>query len=441
MGETAIYLRVSIDDGPDRESNSITNQRQILQRYATENGFENLVEYVDDGVSGVTFNRRGFQMLFKDIEDDKINVILVKDLSRFGRNNTLVAYYVDILFKEYNVRLIAVNDNIDTDAEHDELILPIKSILNEMYVKEISKKIRATNKQRAESGEWLGKSAPFGYRRSATLKNRLEVDPEKAEIVREVFRMADDCFPMNKIADCCGLTYMTVYNILKNPAYTGNTLSRRCSTISLKVKKKVDESEWIKVSKTHEALVDEEIFNRIQERLNQNKKASKRDNGVEALYKGLLVCAECGVALITGKAGCYTCPKCAKVIRENMLTKRVLDQIKRTADVIVSAPTTLAELRKKESGLRVQTKNAIEQNALGTLTDEELSETLCKCKQMRTEVKEEIRKATAKLDSARRASMIDPSIKLTRESVARFIGQIVIHRTHQCEITFKETAI
>ena len=162
---------------------------------------------------------------------------------------------------------------------------------------------------------------------------------------------------------------------------------------------------------------------------------------MEALYKGLLVCAECSVAFVTGKAGNYTCPKCAKMIRENMLTKKVQDQIKHSAEVIVSVPTALSELRKKESEFHVKMKNAIEQNAFGTLTDEELSETLCICKQIRAEVEQEIREATVKLDTARRASSIDPSIKLTRESVARFIEQIVIHKTHQCEITFKEAAL
>jgi len=436
---TALYLRLSIDDGPDRESNSIGNQRDILTRYANEYGFTELEEYIDDGYSGVSFNRPGFQKLIKDIEGDRISTILVKDLSRFGRNSTLVAYYVDIIFTEYNVRLIAVNDNIDTAAEHDELILPIKSILNEMYVKEASKKSRATNKQRAERGEWLGSKPPYGYRRSTTRKNRLEVDPEKAATVREIFRMADESFDLRRIGRQIDLNITAIRSILGNPIYTGNTISRRYATISLKVKKKVDESEWIRITGTHEALVDEETFNRVQEWIKRKMKApSQEGEGVSSLYKGLLVCAACGVPLIPDKAGRYKCPRCAKTIHENTLTVRVLDHIKRAPEVITSIPSSLTELRREESDLRVKTKQAIERSAIGALTDDAMSNILDECKRRRAEIERKIEKAEVELVSARCVAGVSPYIELTRDTICKLIDRITVSGAYQCEIKFKE---
>ena len=221
MGNIAIYLRLSNDDDPNRESNSIVNQRDFLMRYAAEHGLDDVAEYVDDGYSGVLFTRPAFQQMINDIEVGRIDTVIVKDLSRFGRNNTLVSYYLDIVFPDYNTRLVAVDDNIDTHVNSDRLILNIKSTLNEMYVKETSKKIRSAHLQIAERGEYMAKP-PYGYIKQSM---RLVVDPATAPNVPLMFHMADNLNPISIIAKQFGMTYERARHILKNPAYLGNTTS------------------------------------------------------------------------------------------------------------------------------------------------------------------------------------------------------------------------
>jgi len=183
----AIYCRLSRDDGGDSESNSIGNQRDVLKRYALEHSFTIYDEYIDDGISGVTFERPSFKRMITDIEAGKIGVVLCKDLSRLGRNNAMVAYYTEIFLPDNNVRLIAVNDSIDTFRGENE-IMGFKSIINEYYARDISKKIRSTMRNMAVKGEFKASFAPYGYTKDPANKHRLIIDEETASNVRKCIK-------------------------------------------------------------------------------------------------------------------------------------------------------------------------------------------------------------------------------------------------------------
>ena len=167
----AVYCRLSRDDGTESESNSIQTQKQMLRRYASENGFSIYDEYVDDGYSGTTFERPEFKRMMHDIEQGRINVILTKDLSRLGRNNALIAHYTEIFFPENDVRYIAVNDGIDTFCGDNE-IMPFKSIVNEYYAKDISKKIRSSFVTKSQNGEFIGSKPPYGYQKDPDVNKK-----------------------------------------------------------------------------------------------------------------------------------------------------------------------------------------------------------------------------------------------------------------------------
>lgn len=319
----AVYCRLSRDDGGDSESNSIGNQRDILRRYAKEHGFLVHDEYIDDGISGVTFERPNFKRMINDIEAGKIGVVLCKDLSRLGRNNAMVAYYTEIFFPDNDVRLIAVNDSIDTFHGENE-IMGFKSIINEYYARDISKKIRSTMRNMAEKGQYKAPHAPFGYMKDPNNKHRLIVNEETAQIVRKMFQMAAEGITPHKIrvyltkekvltpraytaattgkyamlptmqnypTDWC-LT--TVLWILKNREYLGHTVSQKQTTRSFKNKSCVNrpKDEWIEVRDTHTALVDEQTFDKVQSYIKTKRGACAIREG--NIFAGLLKCADCG---------------------------------------------------------------------------------------------------------------------------------------------------
>ena len=187
IGITALYCRLSRDDGTDSESNSISNQKKLLAQKAKELGLSNTREYVDDGYTGTNFNRPGFQQMLEDIDAGYVTAVIVKDLSRLGRDYVSVGNYTDTYFPDRNVRFIAVNDCIDSDEGESE-IAPFKNILNEMYARDISKKVRSSHRLRGNAGEPLSQP-PYGYMKSPENKKFWIIDPEAAEVVRSIFRM------------------------------------------------------------------------------------------------------------------------------------------------------------------------------------------------------------------------------------------------------------
>lgn len=189
MKKTALYCRLSQDNGLDGESNSIQNQKRILERYAIGHHFPNPCFYVDDGHSGANFNRPGFQQMLADMENGEIGMIITKDLSRLGRNQLHTGLYIEERFPMFGVRYIAINDNVDTDSAESNDLMPFKNLFNEWDVRDTSRKIRAVNRAKAERGERLGTRTPYGYRKDENGRKKLVIDEEAAAVVRRIFTM------------------------------------------------------------------------------------------------------------------------------------------------------------------------------------------------------------------------------------------------------------
>ncbi|MDR0530670.1 MAG: recombinase family protein [Oscillospiraceae bacterium] len=337
----ALYCRLSRDDGGDAESNSIQTQRMMLQRYAKEHGLA-ASEYIDDGYSGTSFDRPNFQRMIADIEAGKISTVICKDLSRLGRNNAMVAYYTEMHFLENDVRFIALNDGIDT-AHGENEIMPFKSVINEYYARDISKKVRTAKRTRALAGEHYGGRAPYGYIKDPADRHRLVIDEETADTVRWMFQLAADGMGVYRIArqlyekkilipsalefqrsgslqskfdpDCpWDWSDKTVAGILRNPMYLGHMVNHRLASKSFKMQKlvRVPQEDWIIVENTHAPLVSQQLFDRVQPLV----AVKQRENqiGHENIFAGLLVCAECGKGMrflscptMRGGEGAFNC--------------------------------------------------------------------------------------------------------------------------------------
>ena len=215
----ALYMRLSRDDDGDSESSSITNQRKMLRAYAQENRYLVYDEYIDDGVSGTTFERPGFKRMIRDIEDKKVNMVITKDLSRLGRDYILAGQYTEIYFPAKKVRYIAINDGYDSESPYTD-IAPFKNIINEMYARDISKKIRSSFLTHMKEGAYIGAYAPYGYQRDPEDKHHLIIDDVSGEIVREIFQKAGNGeLPVQIARDLNRRKVLTPaqYRCLRNP--------------------------------------------------------------------------------------------------------------------------------------------------------------------------------------------------------------------------------
>ena len=318
-----LYMRLSREDGDKEESSSVTNQREMLKRYVSEQeNFFIVKEYVDDGYTGTNFDRPGFKQMIEDIEAGIIDTVITKDLSRLGRERLGVGHYTEIYFPEHNVRYIALLDNIDTyfDAGMNDMA-PFKGVINDMYVRDISKKIRSSLIERKKAGNFLGVTAPYGYQKDPNNKFHLIIDEKEAEVVKRVFRLYLEGNGLTRIAQILtkdgipvpgesrniGKTrrtalysswkQTTIRRILDNRVYLGELVQFKRRKINYKSKRRitVPEEERYICRGTHEAIIDEESFNAVQNILKKNKsfKGSKHDY----LFKGLLFCSECGARL------------------------------------------------------------------------------------------------------------------------------------------------
>lgn len=318
--KVAIYIRLSREDGDKQESESIGNQRDIIMRYIKENNLQFIDEYVDDGVSGTTFERQGFRRMISDIEQKRINMVITKDLSRLGREYIQTGYYIENYFPEHMVRYVAINDGIDTFSNSTSNdVTPFKSIMNDMYAKDISKKVRSVIKEKQKKGEYMCTVPPFGYKKDISQKNHLIVDENVVYVVRDIFKMyldgnsvyrIRDYLNTNKIQSPSGYAKnlteikkwnsVTILNILANKAYIGTTVSNKRTNISYKSKKriKVLEKEYIITENTHEAIIDKEDFEKVQFLL--AKKSINKKNKHEYLFRGLIKCKTCHSNLEVG---------------------------------------------------------------------------------------------------------------------------------------------
>ena len=318
--KVGIYIRLSKEDEEKEkysESESIQNQRLLLMQYIKENKLNFVSEYVDDGVSGTSFDRPGFNKMIEDIENEKINMVITKDLSRLGRDYVQTGLYTETYFPEHNVRYIAILDNIDTglDSANND-IAPFKSILNEMYAKDTSKKINSVLQSKRQQGEYLG-TAPYGYKKDSDNKYHLIIDEEAAEVVRTIFRKFLEGMGTMQIADYLSeqkipipsdynkrnrgnktITYglwaqSTVRFILSNEIYTGTVVQGKRKKVSFKSKKFVDvpEENWIRKEDMHEAIISKDEFKRVSRLLEETKGSRVVQN--DYLFKGLLKCFDC----------------------------------------------------------------------------------------------------------------------------------------------------
>ena len=316
---TALYCRLSQDDMLDGESNSITNQKLILKKYADDNGFRNTVFYVDDGISGTTFERDGFKEMMNDVESGKVGIVITKDLSRLGRDYLKTGEYVEIIFPDYDVRYIAINDNVDT-FKGDNEFMAFKNIFNDWYARDCSKKIRAVFKAKGQSGKHLCPPI-YGYRKSDTDKDLWVIDEVAADVVRKIYRLCIDGYgpvqiarilteqgiptptaytisqgknPNNKNARLHRWGANTICHILEKPEYIGHTVNFRTHMKSYKVHKIVynPEEDFMIFENTHEPIVTKQEFELVQE-LRKNKRRPQKSDVVNP-FAGIVYCAECG---------------------------------------------------------------------------------------------------------------------------------------------------
>ena len=320
--KVGIYLRLSREDEKLGESGSISTQRDLLLNYIRDNNLFFAAEYIDDGVSGTTFDRAGFNQMIKDCEKKKINMIITKDTSRLGRDHIEFGYYVERYFPEHNIRYVAVNDGVDTFKKDNSAndMLVFKSAFNDMYVKDISNKLRSSLYTKKRNGLFVGAYAPYGYKKNEKDKHKLEIDEEPARIVRRIFAMFISGDSLSKICDTLTNEHIptpsmqknmklgqnnvhygvwatrTVNDILKNPTYIGNLTQCRQRKVNYKSKKRVrnNENDWIVSVGAIDSIVDKQTFELAQEMFKSNKNRGKGDGITDRLLlRGLIYCKDC----------------------------------------------------------------------------------------------------------------------------------------------------
>ena len=316
---TALYCRLSNDDDLQGESNSITNQKNMLTEYAKSNGFRNIEIYVDDGWSGTNFNRPDFQRMVRDMEDGKISTIITKDLSRLGRDYLMTGQYIEMVFPNYNVRYIAVNDNVDTMKSENEMMV-FRNVFNDFFARDCSKKVRAVIKSKGKSGKPTTNKAPYGYKKSEQDKNVWVIDEEAASVVRRIFKMCIEGYGPTQIAKALtrdGIPTPTAYqnakdhvevkqerwasrsvsDILGRIEYIGHTANFKTHSRSYKCKKRIrnPREEWKVFENTHPAIISQHDFDLVQ-KLRERRKRPQKSSEVN-IFSGMVYCADCGSPL------------------------------------------------------------------------------------------------------------------------------------------------
>ena len=392
---TGLYFRLSQEDERQGESVSIENQRAIVRKYAEEHGFTVYDEYIDDGVSGTTFERPQVQRLLDDAKAGVINTIIVKDLSRFGRNYIEVGQYVDYVFPSFGIRFIAIQDNVDTENRESSAMemMPIMNMFNEWHAANTSKKIRAVFREKAKEGVFHAKKAAYGYVKGADAKRTLLIDEETAPVVKRIFEMYASGTTPNQIAQTLnadnipspekyanekyghkmhagslGLwAQMSVVRVLQNMVYLGHLPQLRTTSVSYKNHKRYikDQSEWTVVYNTHTSIISQELWDKVRDREKSVAQGKKTKSGLTHPLSRFLFCADCGCKMKMRTFGRKSLPKplyafncrnhekygnavcCSHFITAKAIEKIVLDDIRTMAQRI-----TLDEAAIREEYLR-----------------------------------------------------------------------------------------
>ena len=324
-GITALYCRLSQDDGNVGDSDSIINQKKILAEYAERNGYTPYQFYIDDGFSGTNFERPQFKHMIEDAKKGTVKRIICKDLSRFGRDYIKVGLYTEFIFPDKDIHFIAVNDDVDSNVQKDNDLAPFKNLFNEWYARDTSKKIKAVKKAKGLAGEHMGCVAPYGYRKNPDNPKEWLIDEESAEVVREIFRLCVDGYGPRRIANIlterkilipsayalekgyavrnnipknpCQWSSTVVVDVLERMDYLGHTVNFKTHRKSYKQKKKIenDKSEWEIFENTHEPIIDKSTFDIVQKIRANRKRPTKM--GEMPMFSGILYCADCGKKL------------------------------------------------------------------------------------------------------------------------------------------------
>ena len=471
---TALYERLSRDDELNGESNSISNQKKLLEQYAKEHGFTNLVHFTDDGISGTRFDRPGFLAMMKEVESGKVGTILIKDMSRMGRDYLKVGQYMELL-RQKNVRLIAVNENVDSFREDDDFT-PFRNIMNEWYARDTSKKIKSTFKAKGKSGKHVASTTPYGYLKDKDDPNVWIVDEEAAVVVRRIFHMTMDGYGPYQIAkalkedkveipavhmakkdaglwkgrveeikDPYGWGSSTVAGILKKREYLGHTVNFKTRK-HFKDKKShyVSEDNWTVFENTQEAIIDQETFDNVQ-RIRSNVRRYPDGWGEAHPLTGLMYCADCGSKMYVHRVNNgkrvpqYTCSAYSKVpvgtlcqtqhrINADVIMELIKELLKAVAEysqlnreefleTVKKAQTSQqsSEITRLKSRLAEAKKRVQELERISGLTSEQAKEYLLKT------VEEDVKHDTAKMIKELEAQAKEEADKKAKEYVVTAI--------------------
>ena len=519
----ALYVRLSVEDGDKVESNSVVNQKQLLSDFLKENLNFNLYDfYVDDGYSGTDFERPAFKRLLEDMRNKKFNTIIVKDLSRLGRNYIEVGNYIEQIFPLFNIRFIAINDNIDSfkdPASVNNVIVPFKNLINDEYCRDISNKIRSVLTMKKRRGEYVSAFTPYGYIKDPKDVHHLIIDEDAARVVRMIYQWSLEGCGRKKIAkklNAMGilnplghkrlelnkkvggkskkdgkLSYawdMTVLQrILEDQTYCGDTVQNRGKLISYKVHKHIKNprEEWIIVKDTHEAIIDRDTWEKVQDAINcRDTRVCK--TGYLTYFAGHIKCADCGRAMCKNPSGYhkgkprpyyyYVCSTykqrsidlcTSHNIRNTILEESVLEAIKLQVNLIVDFEKTLNDIKQISNiDYRIETMNdrikrlnqklekqkqlrkmTYEDWKLGNISEDEYKEysesytnSINQIQENIENIKEELSKFEKNDDNIvwiNKFTKYKNITKLSKEVVDELIDDIYVHEGKEITIKFK----
>ena len=464
---TALYPRLSHEDELSGESNSISNQKRILETYAKQNGFTNLRWYTDDGYSGANFQRPGFQAMLADIEAGQVGTVIVKDMSRLGRNYLQVGMYTEMIFPQKNVRFIAINDGVDS-AQGENDFAPLRNIFNEWLVRDTSKKIKAVKRSKGMSGKPITSKPVYGYLMDGD--ENFIIDEEAAPVVRQIYSLCLAGNGPTKIARMlteqqiptpgtleyrrtgstrryhpgyeCKWATNTVAHILENREYTGCLVNFKTDKVSYKLKHSVENppEKQVIFENHHEPIIDRETWERVQELRKQRKRPNRYDE--VGLFSGILFCADCGSVMYQQRyqtdkrrQDCYICGSYKKrtrdctahFIRTNLLTAGVTENLRKITSYAAKHEARFMKLlveqnedggrrrnaaKKKEletaekriSELSAIFKRLYEYSVTGRISDERFSELSADYEAEQKELKERVARLREELSKAQEAT-------------------------------------
>ena len=408
----ALYIRLSKEDESEGPSESVNNQQSLLDEFVRQHRLSVYDTYIDDGWSGTNFDRPSFQRMIADIEARKVNMVITKDLSRLGRDYIMTGHYMERYFPEHRVRYISLLDGIDTGVDSTANdITPFRAIMNDMYAKDISKKIASVKHDKQRKGLFIGGKAVYGYKMHPTEKNRIVIDEDAAAVVRHIFGLALEGMSCRQIAvrlnaegvptpaAYAGLTVANpgpytgqwsserVSDMLRNETYIGNMVQGRVRKINYKSRKciKQDRQDWIVVEGTHEPIIDGETFDKVRVLLDSRKHTRSRT--YDFLLKGLIFCHECGypLAAINRKTTsgedrlffvCRTYQRFTKAgvctshtIKEQTVTRAVIEKVQEVCRDYLRADQLLPLAQRKVAQALAEADNEKEINSLKTRID------------------------------------------------------------------------